>query len=239
MYRSADPAGLGMCSIPQYRSEGPADPSCAVSSGQSAGRQTCHSCHCEAEEATQSRILPASGNAAPSPELAGLYSNPLLQIQKHKRKFEKTKISQPSCPKFEPPTSQFIESTDSITQDRVVNKYEEVEVRKYRQKQKRLSNTEKAEIIQRYQSGENTNQLAAAYGCHRNTISNTLKKAGIDVTIKKIGIVFEPEEAIELYTKGWKSKDIGKKLGVSELTIRKCLRERGVKIRNRWDYPRE
>ena len=59
------------------------------------------------------------------------------------------------------------------------------------------------------------------------------------MTIKKIGIVFEPEEAIELYTKGWKSKDIGKKLGVSELTIRKCLRERGVKIRNRWDYPRE
>ena len=172
-------------------------------------------------------------------ELAGLYSNPLLQIRKHKRKLEKTNISQPSCPKFEPPTLQIIESTDSITQDRIINKYDEIEVRKYRQKQKRLSEVEKAEIIQRYQAGENTNCLAAAYGCHRNTISNTLKKAGIDVTIRKIGVVFDPKEAVELYAKGWKSKDIGKRLGVNELTIRKCLREHGVKIRNRWDYPRE
>jgi len=165
-------------------------------------------------------------------ELAGLYSNPLKKISGFKNTISTNVLTEVGDPKPD------FSDKYSIPHFREKSNSDSTEVARYKQKQKRLTEEEKAEIVKRYQAGENTNQLAAAYGCHRNTISNTLKKAGIDVTIKKIGIVFNPEEAIKLYAEGWKSKDIGKKLGVSELTIRKCLKEHGIKLRTRWDYPR-
>ena len=95
-------------------------------------------------------------------------------------------------------------------------------------------------MVIRYRTGENTNQLAKIYGVHKTTVSNHLKKAGVNVTLRKEGEAFDADEVIRLYVgEGMKSKDIGKLFGVGEQTIRKYLNEHGIKMRTRWDYPRK
>ena len=62
------------------------------------------------------------------------------------------------------------------------------------QQQKHLKPEEIEQIVQRYQNGESTYELAGAFNCHRNTIANNLRKRGIKVSIEKINL----EEAITL-----------------------------------------
>ena len=102
----------------------------------------------------------------------------------------------------------------------------------------KLSNNEVAEMIRLYKSGKTVYELADKYGCHRVTVSNILKRNGVTVSVEKSIKLFNPVEAADLYMAGMKSKDIGIRLGVSEQTIRKCLKKQGIKIRTRWDYER-
>ena len=127
----------------------------------------------------------------------------------------------------------------SISNNREINKYGETEVKKYRQKQKKLSDHEIKEIVERYKKGETIYELGKAYGCHRNTISRNLKKSGVIVSLKKEGKIFQAEDVIRLYAAGYKSKEIAKMYNVNELSIRRCLNNHGVKMRTRWDYPQE
>ena len=53
-----------------------------------------------------------------------------------------------------------------------------------KQKQKRLSDDEIQQIVDKYKAGATTYELAAEFGCHRRTISRALKKSGIEVSIK-------------------------------------------------------
>jgi hypothetical protein len=41
----------------------------------------------------------------------------------------------------------------------------------------RLSDSQKAELVERYRQGESSSELAAAYGCSANTVSRTVKAA--------------------------------------------------------------
>ncbi len=100
----------------------------------------------------------------------------------------------------------------------------------------RLSNNEITEMIRLYKTGKTVYELAEKYGCHRVTVSNILKRNGVAVSVEKSIKLFNPIEAADLYLAGMKSKDIGIRLGVSEQTIRKCLKKQGIKIRTRWDY---
>lgn len=94
-------------------------------------------------------------------------------------------------------------------------------------------------MIRRYSTGETVYQLAIAFNCHRSTVSAVLKRNGVKVTLVKSEKMFDPAEVIRLYAEGLKSKEIAKMYGVGEQTIRKCLTEQGVKMRTRWDYPKE
>ena len=146
-------------------------------------------------------------------ELAGLYSNPLKRITAFKRSHSEEPLSG-------------VDASDS--------KYGDREVTRYRQKQKILSDKEKLEIVTRYQDGESTYDLAKAYDCHRSTISNNLKKAGIDVSIEKNNI----DEAIRLYESGCTTKDIAAKYHMTDNAVSRRLKAAGVKMRTRWDYTR-
>ncbi len=158
-------------------------------------------------------------------DLSQLYSNTFLKIIKFKESITE---------------SSGIPVKPSITENKSINKYGETEVRKICQKQKFLSEYEVEEIKRLYLEGVTTYALATAFDCHRSTISAALKKAGINGTIKRAGKDFDPEEAVRLYAEGHTSKEIGQMLGgINQLTIRNCLREHGVKIRSRWDYPRK
>lgn len=113
-------------------------------------------------------------------------------------------------------------------------------IKSIRQQQKHhFSEKEIAEIIRRYGMGETVYNLAEAFDCHRSTISAVLKRNGVKVTLVKSEKMFDPAEVVRLYQDGLKSKEIAKKYGVGEQTIRKCLAEQGVKMRTRWDYPKE
>lgn len=72
-------------------------------------------------------------------------------------------------------------------------------IRSITQHQKRLSKLEIQTICERYQNGASIYKLAAEFGCHRRTISDTLKRNGIEVShlaSKKPELV---KKIIELY----------------------------------------
>ena len=106
------------------------------------------------------------------------------------------------------------------------------------QQKHEFSEKEVAKMIRRYRAGETVYKLAKDFGCHRSTISAVLRRNGVTVTLVKSEKMFDPAEAAALYEAGMKSKEIGKRFGVSEQTIRDCLKKQGIKMRTRWDYPR-
>ena len=159
-------------------------------------------------------------------ELAGLYSNPLKRITAFKRSHSEEPLSGVDASGIASP------NINSLAHFRQNSKYGDREVTRYRQKQKILSDKEKLEIVTRYQDGESTYDLAKAYDCHRSTISNNLKKAGIDVSIEKINI----DEAIRLYESGCTTKDIAAKYHMTDNAVSRRLKAAGVKMRTRWDY---
>ena len=107
-----------------------------------------------------------------------------------------------------------------------------------KQQQKHLSNEELELIAQKYLAGTSTYDLAQEFGCHRYTISNNLKRMGIDVSGHVEGRKYKTEEVIRLYTIEKKSvRQIAQMFGVCDGTVYKCLRRNNISTqRTRWDY---
>lgn len=101
-----------------------------------------------------------------------------------------------------------------------------------------LSDGELIEIATKYLSGASTYDLAKEYDCHRYTISNNLKRMGIDVSGHVEGRKYKTEEVIRLYVEEKKSvKQIAEMFNVCDGTIYKCLKRNGIYTkRTRWDY---
>ena len=118
------------------------------------------------------------------------------------------------------------------------NEYGEKEVRQIRQTQKYLSDQERVEIADAYRSGKTTYELAEQYGCHRQTIADVLKKQGIVPNKAKSQKKLNVEMVIKMYSEFHSAEEIGNLYGVGRAVIIKCLRDNGVAIRSRWDYPR-
>ena len=116
-----------------------------------------------------------------------------------------------------------------------MDKHGEIAKRKISKNQKQLSDAEVASIIEEYKNGISTYDLAKKYGCHRETISNHLKKHGIIVSIKKITTETETE-IIKLYENGLPTKEIAERFGVGKSTVKRYLYKKGIEMRTRWDY---
>lgn len=91
-------------------------------------------------------------------------------------------------------------------------------------------------VVAGYQSGKSTYFLAEEFGCDRGTISRILREHNIDVNNRKAQNKLDSEKVIGMYTQMYTTKEIAKQFEVSPKAILKCLRDNGVKIRNRWDY---
>ncbi|MBO4855525.1 helix-turn-helix domain-containing protein [Candidatus Saccharibacteria bacterium] len=112
-------------------------------------------------------------------------------------------------------------------------------IRSITQHQKRLSKLEIRTICERYQNGASIYKLAADFGCHRRTISDTLKRNGVEVShqaTKKPELV---KKIIELYAEMKTPKEVGAIVGVNGDTVRKVLKENGIYIRKSWEYPKK
>lgn len=115
----------------------------------------------------------------------------------------------------------------------------DAKVNSYKQKQKRLSDSEIRQIAERYSAGASTYELAAAFGCHRSTISRALKKSGIEVTHEAAKREALTEQVLQMYADYYKPVDIGKALGINAATVRKILHDNGVRIRSSSEYPKK
>lgn len=108
-------------------------------------------------------------------------------------------------------------------------------VKALKQQQKSLSEAETLEVIKKYKAGASTYDLASEFGCHRATISATLKRNGIHVTCRKVDIPV----AIKMYESGKTTTEIAKFFDTDGSVVSRTLRQNGVKMRKSWDYSRK
>ena len=112
-------------------------------------------------------------------------------------------------------------------------------VKTIKQQQKTLTEFEIEEVCRRYQNGESSYALAEAFGCHRNTISEALKRNGVEVSHKASTKPELVTKIIELYAEYKTPKEVGEIVGVNGDTVRRVLKENGVYIRKSWEYPKK
>ena len=104
--------------------------------------------------------------------------------------------------------------------------------------QRYLTELEVKTAIIEYQQGRSTYELAKKYGCHRRTISDTLKRNGIEIShlaSKKPELV---KKVIEQYSEMKTPKEVGAIVGINEGTVRQILKEKNIYIRKSWEYPK-
>ena len=155
--------------------------------------------------------------------LSGHNSNNYTTLITHKRKLcQETRPDAPAPLKPEADTNQ-------------INQYGETEVHRITTQQKRLTEPEIQEIVQKYNKGANCCELAKQYGCHHTTISGALKKAGIEVRNGSTKVLDEAA-IIAMYENGQTMPEIAKQFDVDPHTIADCLKKNNIHVRTRWDY---
>lgn len=84
-------------------------------------------------------------------------------------------------------------------------------------------------LIKDYEAGASTHELAERYNVRRNTVQNTLRRAGLHLTAKAKRAALSEEqkaEARRLFVSGATRRELMEIYGVSESTIRRVLRRR-------------
>ena len=100
----------------------------------------------------------------------------------------------------------------------------------------RLNSDTVAQIVERYEAGEPSTTLAAAYGISKGSAIKLLREAG--VKIRNQGLTDDQiVEAAMLYRAGLSLAKIGVHLGVDHGTVWRQLRKRGVKMRDTHGRP--
>ena len=82
-------------------------------------------------------------------------------------------------------------------------------------------------LIEDYEAGASTHELAKRYNVRRNTVRDTLRRAGIDLTAKaKCAALSEEQkaEARRLFASGTTRRELMEMYGVSVSTVRRVLR---------------
>lgn len=96
----------------------------------------------------------------------------------------------------------------------------------------RVRADEQARIVTAYAAGDTLLQIARREGRHKETISKTLKRAGVQPRYQLLG-QDEVAAGARLYAEGLSLKRVGQRLGVDAETVRTAFREAGVPVRRR------
>ncbi|MER6626771.1 helix-turn-helix domain-containing protein [Streptomyces sp. NPDC000987] len=96
---------------------------------------------------------------------------------------------------------------------------------------KRLKDAQVAELVEAYQAGSTTYQLAERFGIKRQTVSNILKRQGVETRWKRLTEA-DVDKAEHLYARGLSLARIADRLKVDPETVRLRLRKRGVQMRD-------
>jgi transposase-like protein len=106
-----------------------------------------------------------------------------------------------------------------------------------KQKQTRLGDSDRNEVIERYLAGETANALASIYDVNRATVFAILHRAGIKSRYR-ILTDLDMTAATEMYKNGASLASIAKRFNVSDGTVLHAFRRLGVPTRaqgtNQW-----
>ncbi len=103
-----------------------------------------------------------------------------------------------------------------------------------RQLQRRLDKVKIEELISSYEAGQTIAALAMEYGVHPHTVSQHLKRAGVQ--LRQQGLTDEQKtEAERLYLTGRSLKAIAEAFDCDAETVRQMLKKRGVAMRHPWE----
>jgi DNA-directed RNA polymerase specialized sigma24 family protein len=101
---------------------------------------------------------------------------------------------------------------------------------------RQLGSEQVEQLIACYHSGATVYELATAFGIERRTVSAILHRH--DVPMRRRGPTDEEaEDAERLYLQGWSLARIGNRMKVAADTVRKCLLDRGVTMRDNHGRP--
>lgn len=96
---------------------------------------------------------------------------------------------------------------------------------------RQVDDTQVQRLIAGYQSGSTVYKLADEFEIGRNTVCRILHRH--QVPMRRRGLSHEQTaEAIRLHHEGWTPPQIGQRMGVDAVTVRRRLRDRGVAIRD-------
>jgi len=111
-----------------------------------------------------------------------------------------------------------------------------VKIRSVKEAKGGLTDEVEAEVCRRYQEGESTHQLGAAFGVGQSTIRNTLKRNGAKPRTTKEasgGLTDEAEaEVCRRYQEGENTMQLGTAFEVDRVTIGRILKRNGAKVRS-------
>jgi DNA-directed RNA polymerase specialized sigma24 family protein len=101
-----------------------------------------------------------------------------------------------------------------------------------RQKQTRLTDSQRSELLTRYLAGESATALATALGINRATAFSLLQRAGVQ---SRYRILNERDVAVarQMYEEGRSLASIAKHFGVADRTVLNAFRRVGVPTRAR------
>ena len=101
-----------------------------------------------------------------------------------------------------------------------------------------LSRPEHDQLVEEYQSGKSTLELARRFGINRHTVAKHLQRRGIVVRGGQVKMTPDViEHARRLYADGRSLVAIGKQLSVDASTVHKALRRAGVSMRDTHGQP--
>ena len=100
-----------------------------------------------------------------------------------------------------------------------------------RQRQRRLTEAQVAEMRTKYQAGATVYELAAEFGCHRATVASRLERAGISMRLQS-PLPEVVDEIVRLYESGLSLAKVGVQTGYGSSTVLNLLRKRGIQTRD-------
>jgi DNA-binding CsgD family transcriptional regulator len=86
-----------------------------------------------------------------------------------------------------------------------------------------LTDSQRSEVVRRYEAGESANALAVEFGVDRRTLAAHLRRAGVEVRYRVIDRV-DLVEAAKLYRSGRSLAAVAARFGFTAGTVLRALR---------------
>jgi lambda repressor-like predicted transcriptional regulator len=100
-----------------------------------------------------------------------------------------------------------------------------------RQNQIRLKARDANALGAAYRDGQTVKELAQQYGVHRTTVTELLRRHGVERP--HVGLANEQVlEACHLYSEGWSLARLGRRFSVDSTTVWRALRAAGMTMRS-------